>query len=125
MSNGMGSIGLPGDFSSASRFIKAAFVKSNSVCADNEASAVTQFFHILSSVAMPRGSVRMSPNQYEITRYSCCCDTDRGIYYYTTYQNPQIIAVDMALEDLDGEQVLRYPLMEHPQIITQNGQKGR
>lgn len=124
-SNGMGAIGLPGDFSSASRFVRAAFVKCNSVCGDGEEESVSQFFHILSSVAMPRGSVRMGDDKYEITRYSCCCNTDRGIYYYTTYGNPQICAVDMKREDLDGTQPICYPLMERPQIYIQNGPKGR
>lgn len=125
MSNGMGGIGLPGDFSSASRFIKAAFVKSNSVCGTGEEESVSQFFHILGSVAMPRGSIRMCKDQYEITRYSCCCNTDKGIYYYTTYENSGISAVDMRLENLDGTQPICYPLMERPQILIQNGQKGR
>ncbi len=125
MSNGMGGIGLPGDFSSASRFVKAAFVKSNSVCGDGEEESVSQFFHLLSAVAMPRGSVRMGHEQYEITRYSCCCNTDKGIYYYTTYENSQICAVDMTMENLDGDQPICYPLMERPQILIQNGQKGR
>ncbi|MBQ3215463.1 MAG: choloylglycine hydrolase [Oscillospiraceae bacterium] len=124
-SNGMGGIGLPGDFSSASRFVKAAFVKCNSVCDDGEAQSVSQFFHILSSVAMPRGSVRMGEDKYEITRYCCCCNTNRGIYYYTTYDNSQINAIDMTLENLQGDQPILYPLLEQPQINIQNGPKGR
>lgn len=124
-SNGMGGIGLPGDFSSSSRFVKAAFVKSNSICGEGEEESVSQFFHILSSVAMPRGAVRMGRDKQEITRYSCCCNTDRGIYYYTTYDNCRISAVDMGLEDLCGTEPVCYPLMERPQIYIQNGPKGR
>jgi choloylglycine hydrolase len=123
-SSGMGGLGLPGDFSSASRFVKATFVKLNSLSGSSEEESVSQFFHILSSVAMPRGSVRMGECQYEITRYSSCCNTDKGIYYYTTYENSQISAVDMTLEDLNGAQLICYPLMERPQILIQNGQKG-
>lgn len=113
-SNGMGGMGLPGDFSSASRFVRAAFVKLNSVGED-----VGQFFHILSSVAMPRGSVRIG-DRYEITRYSCCCDTSRGIYYYTTYQNSRITGIDMHQEDLDGSVPVSYSLNSEPQIFLQN-----
>lgn len=106
-SNGMGAMGLPGDFSSASRFVRAAFVKENSVPAEDP---VSQFFHILASVAMPRGSVVMDDGRSEITRYSCCCDTGCGIYYYTTYDNSRITAVDMYSRGLQGEQLIRYPL---------------
>ena len=52
---GLGALGLPGDYSSASRFIRALFVKENSVSERNEKSNVNQFFHILNSVAMPKG----------------------------------------------------------------------
>lgn len=121
-SNGMGALGLPGDFSSSSRFIKAAFVKLNSPCVDGESARVHQFFHILSSVAMPRGSVKIR-DEFEITRYSCCCNTDRGIYYYTTYDNSRITSVDMLQEDLDGAAPVCYPLITDPQILMQNQPK--
>lgn len=119
-SNGMGGMGLPGDFSSASRFVKAAFVKLNSLSGDSEEESVSQFFHILSSVAMPRGCVRMDPNEYEITLYSCCCNTDRGIYYYKTYDLSHIIGVDMHREDLNGHTPISYPLLNSTPIQIQN-----
>ena len=109
-SRGMGSIGLPGDFSSMSRFVKATFVKTNSISSDTENDSVNQFFHILKSVEMPRGSVKLGENLYEITQYSTCCNTNKGIYYYTTYENSQICAVDMLKEDLDSKTLLKHPL---------------
>ena len=45
-SRGMGAVGLPGDLSSVSRFVRAAFVKLNSVCDGSESQSVSQFFHI-------------------------------------------------------------------------------
>lgn len=98
---GMGAIGLPGDFSSASRFVRAFFVKENSVSENDEASNVNQFFHILNSVAMPRGCV-LTERGFEYTRYSCCCNIERGIYYYTLYDDFKIKTVDMHGVDLDG-----------------------
>ena len=97
---GMGALGLPGDFSSASRFVKAFFVKENAVPGKNEDESVNQFFHILQSVAMPLGCV-WTKDGYEYTRYTSCCNASRGIYYYTTYHNFQITAVDMHSVDLD------------------------
>ncbi len=102
---GMGALGLPGDFSSASRFVKAVFVKEKSFCGESEKSAVNQFFHILQAVAMPRGCVMVPSGEYEYTRYSSCC-TDTGIYYYTTYENMNIRSVDMHSADLDGYTLL-------------------
>ena len=65
-------------------------------------SSVHQFFHILNSVAMPRGCV-WTENGYEYTRYSSCCNVDRGIYYYTTYYDSQIKTVSLFDGDLDGK----------------------
>ena len=104
---GMGALGLPGDFSSASRFIRALFVKENSVSKDDEKSNVNQFFHILNSVAMPNGCVLAEKN-FEYTRYSSCCNIERGIYYYTTYNNFEIKTVNMHDVDLEGQGIYVY-----------------
>ena len=119
-SRGMGGLGMPGDLSSASRFVKASFTKMNSVSGDSEAESISQFFHILTSVEQQRGCVHLGNDQYEITIYSSCCNTDKGIYYYTTYENSQITAVDMYREDLDGDKPIMYPLATEQQISWQN-----
>ena len=119
-SRGMGAIGLPGDASSMSRFVKAAFVKLNSVSGYSEEESVSQFFHILKSVEMVRGSVYLGKGLYEKTIYSSCCNMDKGIYYYTTYDNSQISAVDMHQENLDGSALISYPLDKTTKINFQN-----
>ena len=119
-SRGMGGLGLPGDLSSASRFVKATFTKVNSLSGTSESESISQFFHILSSVAQQRGCVHMGNDQYEITIYSSCCNVDKGIYYYTTYENNQITAVDMHKENLDGESIISYQLLTGQNIKMQN-----
>ncbi len=119
-SRGMGAIGLPGDYSSMSRFVRAAFVKMNSVSGNSENESVSQFFHILQSVAMPRGCVKVEESGYSVTIYSSCCNTDRGIYYYTTYNNNKINAVDMYKENLNGNALIAYPLKTQQAINYQN-----
>lgn len=119
-SRGMGALGLPGDLSSASRFVKVAFTKLNSVSGDSESESVSQFFHILGSVTQQRGCVHMGGGQYEITIYTSCCNTDKGIYYYTTYENSQISGVDMHKENLDSDELISYPLITGQQINMQN-----
>jgi len=124
-SNGMGGIGLPGDLSSASRFVRATFVKLNSVAGGTEEEAVSQFFHILNAVAMPRGCVKMPGDLHEITLYSSCCNADQGIYYYTTYDNSQVCAVEMHREDLDSKGLISYPLLHKPYFYLQNHSSGK
>lgn len=119
-SRGMGAIGLPGDLSSQSRFVRVAFTKMNSVSGDGEYESVSQFFHILGSVDQQRGCCELDDGKYEITIYTSCCNADKGIYYYTTYDNHQITAVDMHREDLDGDSLIRYPIIKEEQIKMQN-----
>ena len=119
-SRGMGAMGLPGDLSSASRFVRVAFTKMNSVSGDSESDSVSQFFHILGSVDQQRGCCDVGEGKYEITIYTSCCNADRGIYYYTTYDNHRITAVDLHREDLDGTCLSRFPLIRGEQISFQN-----
>ncbi len=119
-SKGMGAIGLPGDLSSTSRFVRAAFVKCNSVSGDGEEESVSQFFHILNSVDQPRGCNLADRDEYEITVYTSCMNADKGIYYYTTYDNHQISAVDMYRENLEGSDLVHYPLFNTEQIRYHN-----
>lgn len=117
---GMSTIGLPGGLSSGSRFVKAAFTKWNSIWNDTEESQVSQFFHILQSVCQQKGLVRVKDQLFEFTLYSSCCNTDKGIYYYTTYNNGQITAVDMHREDLNGTRLITYPIRMKQQILWEN-----
>ena len=119
-SRGMGALGLPGDLSSASRFVRVAFTRMNAVSGDSEAESVSQFFHILGAVEQQRGCCEVRDGQYEITLYTSCCSAARGIYYYTTYENRQITAVDMHRENLNGSALIRYPLITEQQIAHQN-----
>ena len=48
--------------------------------------------------------------------HSSCCNMDKGIYYYRTYENSQITAVDMHRTDLDGSSLTKYPLRKTQQI---------
>lgn len=119
-SRGMGGMEIPGDLSSQSRFVKVAFTKLNSLSGEDESESVSQFFHILGSVDQQRGCCEVADGKYEITIYTSCCNASKGIYYYTTYDNHQITAVDMHKEDLDSDQVIRYPIQLKGEIRWQN-----
>lgn len=112
---GMGGIGLPGDNSSASRFVRAAFAKLNSRSKNDEISSVIQFMHILNSVFQIDGCTQVGED-FEKTLYSSCCNMDKGIYYYTTYENAQISAVDMHNYNIDDHNLISIPLNRTLQI---------
>lgn len=117
---GMGAIGLPGDSSPASRFVRAVFNKLNSACGEDENSSVAQFFHILDSVAMVQGATVTKDGKNDITAYSCCINTSAGIYYYKTYTNNQITAVKMTEKEKTATALSVYNLIEEQQIRYEN-----
>ena len=117
---GMGGLGLPGDLSSMSRFVRAAFTKLNSLSGSGEAESVGQFFHILGSVEQVRGCCEVAQDKYEITIYTSCFNADKGVYYYTTYNNRRITAVDMHRENLDSDSLARYPMLDKEDVLRQN-----
>ena len=118
-SRGMGGIGLPGDLSSMSRFVKATFTKLNSPAFETEEQNVNQFFHILESVFQQKGCAYVG-EKYEFTLYSCCCNATKGIFYYKTYDNTQITAIDMKKEDLNAKALIIFKLREKTNIYKQN-----
>lgn len=108
-SRGMGAIGLPGDLSSSSRFIRACFTKLNSACDPDEISSVSQFFHILASVSQTNGCAKVG-DAFERTIYSSCCNTSKGIYYYNTYENFQIHSISLHKSNINSEYLHIFPL---------------
>lgn len=117
---GFGGLGLPGDASPASRFVRAAFLRWNSACAPEEMPSVAHFFHLLDSVAMTRGSVQAPNGDWEYTLYSCCVNASRGLYYYKTYENNRLTCVDLHQEDLERSDLICYPMVREWDVFKQN-----
>ncbi len=117
---GLGSLGLPGDVSSMSRFIRMTFNKLNSVSLNDENSSVSHFFHLLGSVEMVKGICLTPSNKYDITIYSSCMNTDKGLYYYKTYNNYQINCINMHKLNLNSREFYRFPLILNTGLHFQN-----
>lgn len=118
-SRGLGGVGLPGDLSSPSRFVRAVFTKYHSSCQPEETAAVNQFFHILATVAMVEGTVKVG-SANDKTIYSSCINMDKGLYYYTTYQNSQPTCVALHRDTLQDDHLIIFPFLTQPNFHYQN-----
>ncbi|MGI6205298.1 MAG: choloylglycine hydrolase [Anaerovoracaceae bacterium] len=117
---GMGAMGLPGDLSSASRFVRAAFTLANSSCGETDEACIAQTFHILDSVAMTEGSVVTAQGTKDITRYSCCMNLRTADYYYKTYWNNQITKISLREGAAASDELTVFPLRVNQSIFEEN-----
>ena len=106
---GFGGIGLPGDGSPASRFVRAAFLRANA-----KGASLFDVFGILRSLAFPAGLARTERGE-ERTLYSSVADADDGIFYYATDAHPRPCAVRLSgREEGNSLAVFPFPKAEPP-----------
>ena len=117
---GAGTLGIPGDFASVSRFIRIAYIRNNMPNIEDNITAITQFFHMLDYVKMVKGGVITEDGLEDLTLYSSCMDQESGIYYYKTYDNNRINAIDMNKENLDGDKIKLFTYETTQDINYQN-----
>ncbi len=108
-SRGMGAIGLPGDFSSASRFVRAFFVKTHCETSP-ESDEISRFFHITDSISVPYGCVKNEYGKNMYTRYTSCVDAKNLCCYFTTYARRNIRSVKLEAELLNGKNLSVLPI---------------
>ena len=112
-SRGAGAFGLPGDFSSPSRFVRAVFLTQNAL-PDRASEPFNQFFHIMDNLCVVDGCVRI-PEGTVRTMYTSCCDLNDPAYCFTTYDNRQINRVRLSCPD--GRELICRPTNQPQQIV--------
>ena len=104
--SGTGAQGLPGDWSSPSRFVRLAFLKHFGVQGADEAQGISYMHHLFQSAAFPLGMVRVSqpgdptaldtgvvPYDYTVYTSMMCAESLR--FYWTSYENQRVQYVDL------------------------------
>ncbi len=119
-SRGMGAIGLPGDLSSASRFVRAAFFKENAFKENTNEKSVMQFFNIMGSVNQVNGCNILDDGKSEYTVYTSCINLNKGVYYSKTYYSGAVSRVDITKEKLDKRDIKSWDFSTEPQIYSLN-----
>ena len=123
MGQGSGLLGMPGDFTPPSRFVRAAVYSANTPPAESPDDGVLQTFHVLNQFDIPLGaSMRPEPDEqgnpiYDYTLWSSVSDMTRCRYYFRTYDDSSIRMVDLMSLDLSGGDVLTFPMEGTEEII--------
>lgn len=119
--NGTGAIGLPGDYTSSSRFIRATFVKDYLQKKSNRTiDEVVLFFDILHAAQQPYGCSHDDDGNIMSTLYAICYNLNKGVLYYMAQSNYQITAIDIYHENLDNSQLIEFEMEQRQIIMYQN-----
>ena len=111
-STGYGMMGMPGDFSSPSRFVRAFFMKENAPADRTTEQQVGTAFHFLNNFDIPPGSISLASGGfggggggYEITYWVSVSDLKNKIFYLRTHGNPSVQMIDMSKMDMDAKEI--------------------
>lgn len=103
--SGAGMRGLPGDYYSSSRFVRAAYLNAHYPTQTEESANVIRLFRTLSGVSMIDGAACMSNGEFERTLYTSGFSERTNTYYYSSYSNPAIKSVSLQDFDLDRQDI--------------------
>lgn len=124
---GFGMIGLPGDISPPSRFVKAAVLTRVALPVDNAAGALNLAEHVMNNFDIPLGLAR-EPDQgnqptNELTQWVVFKDLTHKVFYYRTYDNLTLRSVSLSqLNFAPGAERLKMPIASKPFVQDMTGQ---
>lgn len=124
-STGGGQVAQPGDYSSPSRFIRAAFLVASAPKFKDPSEGMPLAFHLLNQFDIPPGAIQTVAGGsagggvagYEITEWTVSADLSNGVYQFRTYDNPAIRQVSLKSLDLDAKDI-RYIPIDQPATVT-------
>ena len=116
---GLGAVGLPGDYSSPSRFVRAVFLRQNTPDLSGKDGAMG-FFRMMEGVSIPKGALLSMDDKWVHTVYTSCCDPKTLTYYYTTYTHPAVVGVKLSL-NTQTHDLISIPLRWKEEIAIENG----
>lgn len=120
VSQGSGLHGLPGDFSSPSRFVRVANFVANLPEIKNSLDGVYQAFHVLNNFDIPTGSVVDEYGHSELTSWTSAIDLKNQVFYFKNYQNFQVQKFELKNFDLNSKKSQQFSMSHPDQIIARN-----
>ena len=115
LGQGSGMLGLPGDFTPPSRFVRVFFFAASSLPQKDGESAVFHLFHILNNFDIPVGTVRSEENKissFDRTEWTSACDLKSRYFYYRTETNSRIRVLKLMECNLDAKKIMKYKMAD-------------
>ena len=127
LGEGSGMLGLPGDFTPPSRFVRAVAFSQAAMDLSTEDEARKTAFHILNLFTITRGLVREEQGEnsyYDYTQWTSASDLKNSRYYWHTYENRQIKMVDLMQMNLNAEKIVTVPMHTEEIILDVSKEKN-
>ena len=124
LGQGSGMLGIPGDFTPPSRFVRAVAFSTSALPVATGKDGVLQVFHILNQFDIPKGAARGIEHGREVADYTLwtsAADLKNLRYYYRTYENSRIRMVDLKAVDLDAKGIRTILMKGEEQIEDVSG----
>jgi choloylglycine hydrolase len=109
---GSGMLGLPGDFTPPSRFVRAVAFTQSVMPSKSGSEEVLQAFHVLNNFDIPRGSAREAKKDAhgnivaDYTEWTSASDLSARRFYFRTYENSQIRMIELMKLNIDGKDIV-------------------
>ncbi len=110
---GSGLFGLPGDFTSPSRFVRAALFGAVALEGRDGPEAIGQLFHLLDNFDIPLGSVEQGEGDAKVlesTEWTTASDLKNSVFYFHTFENRRVQRIDLKAADLDSDRIVKFPM---------------
>ncbi len=113
LGQGSGMLGLPGDFTPPSRFVRAVAFSQSALPVATAGEGVLQAFHLLNQFDIPKGAARGVENGKTVADYTLwtsASDLKNLRFYFRTFANSRIRMVDLKKLDLDAKQIKTFSM---------------
>lgn len=117
---GTGMLGLPGDFTPPSRFVRAALFSQNAVIQKTAQEGVYQCFHILNQFDIPKGSVRGESKkkvECDYTMLTTVKDPSSLKYFYRSYKNQSLECIDLSTFDQAAKEIKTMSIKSEQSVL--------
>jgi choloylglycine hydrolase len=124
LGQGSGMLGLPGDFTPPSRFVRAVAFSKTAQPVDKAKEGVLQAFHILNQFDIPKGAaqgIEHGTEVYDYTLWTSAADLKNLRYYFRTFDNSRIRMVDMKAVNLDAQEIKTISMKGEEEIEDVSG----
>jgi choloylglycine hydrolase len=119
LGQGSGMLGIPGDFTPPSRFVRAVAFSKSALQVETAREGVLQAFHILNQFDIPKGAARGLEHGMEVADYTLwtsAADLKNLRYYFRTYDNSRIRMIDLKAVDFDSKEIRTISIKGEEQI---------